>query len=153
MNVLVKSDFWLGGIVFLGGFWAYFQCRGFDEHSSGYPSFLALVHIVLGFCLILKAMKEMSDMSDSLKRLFQEIRGPIIVAVMLMGWGVLLMLGLGYLLSSCIMLPMVLYALGYKGIKRLAFTTASIVTAVFVLFYLLFEVPLPLHPVVEQLFS
>jgi len=153
MNVLVKSDFWLGIIVFLGSFWAYLQCQGFDEHSSGYPSFLALVHIALGLCLILKAIKDASDMSDSLKRLFLEMRGPIIVAVILMGWGGLLMLGLGYLLSSAIMLPVVLYALGYKGTKRLALTTVSIVGAVFILFYILFEVPLPLHPVVEQLFS
>lgn len=92
-------------------------------------------------------------MSDSLKRLFLEMRGPLIVAVLLMGWGGLLLLGWGYLPSSAIMLPVVLYVLGYRGVKRLALTTVSIITAVFVLFYVMFEVPLPLHPVVEQLFS
>lgn len=153
MNVLIKSDFWLGIIILFGGFWAYLQCRGFDEYSSDYPTFLALVHIVLGFCLLLKSLKQASDLSDSMKRLFEEMRGPIIVAVMFMGWGGLLMLGLGFLLSSCIILPLVLYSLGYKGFRRMTLTTAGIVAAVFVLFYILFEVPLPLHPVVEQLFS
>ncbi len=153
MKILGKSDFWLGGGVFSRWFLGLSPMSGFDEHSSGYPSFLALIHIVLGLCLVVKAMKEASDMSDSLKRLFLEMRGPLIVAVLLMGWGGLLLLGWGYLPSSAIMLPVVLYVLGYRGVKRLALTTVSIITAVFVLFYVMFEVPLPLHPVVEQLFS
>jgi hypothetical protein len=153
MNVLVKSDLWLGVAVLFGGFWAYLQCRGFDEHSSGYPSFISLVHIVLGVCLILNAIRQSSDTSDSVKRLFQEMRGPVVIVAMLMGWGALLLLDLGFLLSSCLMLPPILYALGYRGLKRLTLTTAGIVAAVFLLFYILFEVPLPLHPVVEQLFS
>ena len=153
MKLLVKSDFWLGILILGGGFWAYFQSRGFDEHSSGYPGFLALIHVVIGVCLLIKAVRDIKDSSDSVMRLFQEMRGPIVIAAMLMGWGGLLLSGAGFLLSSIIILPIILYSLGYRGTRRLVLTSICIVSAVFVLFYVLFEVPLPLHSVIEQLFN
>ena len=153
MNILIKSDFWLGFIVLVGGFWTYCQSTGFDRYSDQYPQFLSVVHIVLGLGLILNALREREDRSDSLKRLFEEMRGPLMVASIFLGWGGLLLLSTGYLLSSLIMLPAVLYALGYQKPRQLIFVTTCIVAVVFILFYVIFEVPLPLNTLLEQIIN
>ncbi len=153
MNVFIKTDFWLGLLVFTGGIWAYFQSRTFGDYSRNYSLFLSVVFVVLGFALIFKTLREPDEDSDKLGKLFAKALGPLIVAMMMVGWGVLLLLDIGYIISSIIILPPVLWLLGYRDIKFILMTATGIVAAVFVLFRVLFDVPLPLSSIMERIIS
>ncbi len=153
MSILIKADLWLGIIVSGVGLWAYLQSRGFDEYSGTYPQFLSFLHILIGVGLILKALRKTADEANSIRQLFEEVRGPLVVALLLVGWGLLLQFEVGYLFSSVLVMPLILYALGYRGTKRIIFGSVSIVFVIFLLFYVIFDVPLPLHNAVEQLFG
>ncbi len=151
MRIWIKTDFWLGLIVCGGGIFAYIESLKFDEWSGHYPQFLSFIHILIGIGLIFNAVRAVADTSDSITLCFAEVRGPLIIALLLIGWVVLINIGVGYLFSSFIMMPLTLYALGYHNLKRMALGALSISLSVFVLFYVIFDVPLPINPILERL--
>ena len=151
MKVFSKTDFWLGVIVILCGFYALFSSLGFDKYSKSYPLFLSVFHVIIGIGIVLNSVKEISSDNGSLKNLFNQIRGPLSVVSILIFWGVLINIGVGYFLTSIIAMPSILYMLGYHNIKKVIAGSIGIVGVVFLLFYVLFDVPLPLNPYIEKL--
>ena len=150
MRIWIKTDFWLGLIVCGGGIFAYIESLKFDEWSGHYPQFLSFIHIVIGIGLIFKAIRAVADTPYSITHFFAEVKGPLLIALLLIGWSVLINVGVGYLFSSFIMMPMTLYALGYHNFKRMALGALSISLSVFILFYVIFDVPLPVNPILER---
>jgi len=150
MRIWIKTDFWLGLIVCGCGVLAYIESSKFDEWSGSYPQFLAFIHIAIGVGLILKAVRIVADTPYSITYLLAEVKGPLLVALLLIVWSVMINIGVGYLLSSCLVLPVTLYALGYHNMKRLLLGALSISLSVFILFYVVFDVPLPVNPLLER---
>ena len=151
MNPIRKTDFWLGLLTLTGGILSFFESRTFGDASRSYPLVLSALFILLGLAISINVLRESNTKTGRLDQLFSQMLGPLLVAAMLIGWAALLMMNVGYLVSSIIVLPLVLWLLGYREIKFIAATAFGILGAVFVLFRVLFDIPLPLNALVEKL--
>ncbi len=151
MSASTKTDFWLSLLVLTGGVWAFFQSRLFDDSSRSYPLFLSLLFIFLGLALLINTLKDSDGNLQKLEYLFAKVSGPLLVAMLLVVWGLLLMMNVGYLVSSILVLPPILWLLGYRNFKFILVTAVGVVAVVFILFWVLFDIPLPLNTVIESL--
>ncbi|PID43146.1 MAG: hypothetical protein CR981_02150 [Proteobacteria bacterium] len=150
MSVITKTDFWLSLLVLSGGIWAFFQSRLFDDASRSYPLFLSALFILLGLALLFKTIKDSDNQLQSITYLYSRVSGPLLVALLLVVWVLLLMMNIGYLLSSIIILLPVLWLLGYRNITFILIMAAGVVAVIFILFWILFDIPLPLNPFLEN---
>lgn len=153
MKILGKTDFWLGITILASGIWVFNQSRGFDETSKGYPLFLSIITILLGAGIAIQTFKQKDEGKNSIEWLYHRMKGSLLIVALFVIWTILLSTKTGYLLASILTLMPVLYLLGYKKISHLVLSTFGIVAVVFTLFYLIFEVPLPLNPFIQMVFG
>lgn len=153
MKILGKTDFWLGITILTSGIWVFNQSQGFDETSKDYPLFLAVITVLLGVGIAVQTFTQTDEGKDSIKWLYHRMKGSLVIVALFAVWAILLSTKTGYLLASFLTLMPVLYLLGYKKISHLVLTTFGIIAVVFTLFYLVFEVPLPLNPFVQFVFG
>lgn len=153
MKICAKTDFWLGISILAGGMWVYNQSQGFDEASKSYPLFLSVVTTLLGAGITLQAFKQQNKSTASIQWLYSRMKGSLLIVLLFAFWAILLTTKTGYLMSSVLTLMPLLYLLGYKKFSRLILSSFGIAAAVFTLFYIVFDVPLPLNPFVEHVFG
>lgn len=159
MQIITKTDFWLGLVILAGGIWAYAQSLGFDDASRDYPLFLSAVTAFFGAGIAGQTLRQARAQGretagkGSLADLFNRTRGSLLIMGLFILWTLLLSTETGYLLSTALILLPVLWLLGIRKAGQFALITAGIIAAVFTLFFIIFEVPLPLNPYVQSFFD
>ncbi len=149
--MLYKIDVWLSIALFTAGLWAWSQSRTFDDVSRDYPQALSVCVIVLAVILFIEAVRNHRRDTVDLKLLGQQMIGGMVILGLFMLWTLLLSSEVGYLLSSFLIIAAALWLLGLRNFGRVALTSCGIVVTVFILFYLILDVPLPLHRGVQSL--
>ncbi|PJC86844.1 hypothetical protein CSW98_07570 [Vibrio sp. HA2012] len=150
MQPLQSKDIWLGLFLMLCGGWSYGQSQGFDSTSRAYPMLLSALIIILGLSFIIQAMKNKSKKQENIKEILVKIRGPFLIIGLMCIWVTFLSLNVGYLLSSLISVFLILIFISEKNKVNNIKITTLIVFSVFILFGVIFDVPLPLNTLTEH---
>jgi hypothetical protein len=154
MRTIARADVWLSITLFAIGLWAFLQSRTFDEVSGGYPQALSLSITALAVILFVESIKNKNPeehTGGSIKSLFSEMSGSVMILALFVFWTFLLTMGAGYLPSSLLIIAAALWLLGLQSAGYIVIATSGIVAFVFTLFYLLLDVPLPLHRGIQAL--
>lgn len=149
MKLLQSKDTWLGLFFALSGGWAYNQSQGFDPTSRAYPMLLSSLIITLGIIFMFQAIKNRNNNAESIREMMTKIRGPFCIIALMSAWVAILSIGVGYLLSSFIVVFIILNFIGDGNKVYCLRITPIIVSSVFILFRIIFDVPLPLNEITE----
>ena len=151
MQLLQSKDTWLGLFLTLSGGWMYNQSMGFDSTSRTYPMLLSALILALGLIFIFQVVRNRDSHSESVKEMVAKIRGPFFIIALMSAWVASISFGVGYLLSSLLSVFFILMFIGEGNKMYCIKTTAIIVSSVCLLFSIIFDVPLPLNEVTEQI--
>lgn len=151
MRRLNAKDTWLGLSLLLGGIWSYYQSQGFDQTSRDYPMLLSGIISALGGLFIISAFRTHQIKGEEIGALLVRIRGPLLIVAMMCGWVSLLSVGLGYLFSSLLAVFLILAFIGDNNKSHNMGISALIVSAIFILFSVIFDVPLPSNLLAESI--
>jgi len=152
MQPLQSKDTWLGLFLMLSGGWSYSQSQGFDSTSRTYPMLLSVLVIVLGLIFFFQALKKNNSNQENIREMIIKIRGPFFIIGLISGWVVLLSFGVGYLFSSLFSVFLILMFIGDGNKIYSIRITTLIVFSIFILFGIIFDVPLPLNVLTENIF-
>ena len=151
METLRKIDFWCGaGFLVLGG-WVLDQSAGFDDASRSYPMFLAVALCLLSVSMMVHAIGNRSAAVVSAEGTQILLLGPGSKAFLWGLWTMMLAAGIGYLGASFVVVAGIVFLVRNELRWRDVISSAGIVLVVFFMFYLIFDVPLPVLDFVEDL--
>lgn len=144
MPVLKTIDFW-SGLAFAGiGFSAWATALGFDSSSSTYPATLAATLALLGLALAFKAWRDATAQTATAEGVHIILQGPALEIGVWSLWAVALWAGLGYVGPTFVACTMLILRHADDRDLRLHIAQAlGVSLVVFVIFYLIFKVPLP----------
>ncbi|WP_316975592.1 tripartite tricarboxylate transporter TctB family protein [Shumkonia mesophila] len=151
MAIFRKLDFWTAATFFLIGAVVIGYASGFDARSRSYPLFLGGALCVLAVGLFVQASLSRSAKTVDREEVNILLAGPALQALLWVVWIVLLAVGAGYLGPSVLIVAASAMLLrgGHHG-KSLG-QSATIVAVVFFMFYIIFDIPLPVLDVIEEL--
>ncbi len=152
MQILKSKDGWLGLALVVYGGWSYMQSQGFDEVSRAYPMFLSAAILLIGLLFCIKTVLNKNEYQETLSALLVRIRGPFLLVLIIGCWALLMSIGLGYLVSSLLAVFLILSFISDANKARHAYVATIIVASVFILFDVIFDVPLPLDALTESVF-
>ncbi|GEM_PF-2378278 len=147
----LRPDFWLGLILAAGGAWAANEAYGFDERSWAYPFSLAVALAGFGAVIALRVLiapgRDNSAIGSPHAIATAALPGGVVLAL----WAWALSAGAGYLIPSVLAASALAVIAGVRDPLRIAAYGLGTAAAVFVLFGILFNTPLPLLEPVKAL--
>ncbi|MBN2751674.1 MAG: tripartite tricarboxylate transporter TctB family protein [Rhodospirillaceae bacterium] len=152
MHVVKRIDFWSGlGFLILGA-WAFMTARGFDATSSTYPMFLAAILFGLAALLIVQSVRDPDAKTVHPESTRILLLGPGMRIVAWGGWAVALAAGGGYLLPSIVVFALIAaWVAPVRKDWRHLLVAVGLVLVVFFMFYVVFDVPLPIVDALQDL--
>ncbi len=143
MKAFKTIDTLLGVTIFIGGILTLSQGFTFDESSRSYPITLSLIVIIIAMSIIYLSLVNKTVHMETISDLYARSKGVLVISAIMVGWALLLNLGAGYITSSLLLVALMLYFLELVNIKNLIGITVLVVFFIFTLFYVLFDIPLP----------
>lgn len=148
--IVKKTDFYLACLLLIAGIYMLIETTGFDALSIAYPMFLSFIIIILSllilFSLFLDKTKEYQNILD----FWHESRATFYLISIYFLWGILLLIGFGYILASIITTISTLFLLGYQKKHMAVLTGAIIVGVIYILFSIIFDIPFPANIMLER---
>lgn len=151
MVVLRKIDFWTAVAFFLIGATIFILAAGFDERSRSYPLFLAALLCVVSVGLFVQSLLSRSGKVVDRNEAEILISGPGVQSVLWIAWVVLLSVGAGYLGPSVLIVGGIIVVLRGGSPSKSFLQSLAVVAVVFFMFYVVFDIPLPVLDVVEEI--
>ncbi len=148
--IVKKTDFYLACLLLIAGIYMLIETTEFDALSIAYPMFLSFIIIILSllilFSLFLDKTKEYQNILD----FWHESRATFYLISIYFLWGILLLIGFGYILASIITTISTLFLLGYQKKHMAVLTGAIIVGVIYILFSIIFDIPFPANIMLER---
>ncbi len=149
MNIARNKNVWFGLVTLAFGLWALWQSVGFDAASRDYPIAVSALIAICGALIAFNAAMAGLASADDVDTLMRDLAGVGPVIALVIGWGILLEYGAGYLASSLLMVFGTILLLRRGAPLRALLFAVLITAAVFGLFEIVFDVPLPRNPLFE----
>lgn len=152
-RVGARSDVWVGLFFALLGGAVLFEASGFEGTAARMPVLCGILLLSLGTVLTLRtAFAGQQDVGSGglLKTI---VVGPLPAAILLLVWVYLMAQGFGFFVVGVPFVMGVVYLMGHRRLARSLLSSLAIVGVVFVVFYVVFNVPLPVSPLVASVFG
>ncbi|MBE0532688.1 MAG: tripartite tricarboxylate transporter TctB family protein [Rhodospirillales bacterium] len=151
MTALRRIDFWSAVTFFLLGVVVISLASAFDEKSRSYPLFLAIALCVLSAGLLVQGLVSRSAKTVDRDEVEIVISGPGVQTLLWTVWVALLSVGAGYLGPSVLVVGSIIVALRGGSPAKSLLQSLAIVAVVFFMFYVIFDIPLPVLDIVDEI--
>ncbi len=152
-RIVTRSDVWVGLFFALSGMAVLLEAREFEGSAARLPLLCAALLTMLGAALTLRASFVATDNSLDGQLLKTIASGPLPVAILLLAWVYLLAQGFGFFAVGVPMVMGIVHLMGRRHLARNAISSLIIVGLVFVVFYMIFGVRLPVSWLFAYAFS
>ena len=152
-RLILTKEVYLAILTVLLGLWCLDQTRDLEGNAWTFPFFISLALVGLGIAQFVQAVADTSERTADSDVIHAILRGAGLIAVVAGVWIWALDTGLGYLVPSAIAAFAMLTVLQHGTVKQRIVHAVSITAVIFILFYLLFDSPLPVLEPVERFFD
>lgn len=130
------------GLIFIGGIYLYTKTRDFPAGADSFPKFLIVVTIILSGIMLLQGFfRDKEGKGEDTNRV-DFIKQPFIIYGFIIVY-LLLIINLGFFVSTLLFLPAVMYYFNFRRFKVLMIPTLVMLLLVYFLFVRELHVPLP----------
>lgn len=152
-RVGARSDVWVGLFFALLGGAVLFEASGFEGAAARMPVLCGILLLSLGAALTLRTVFAGRQDVERGGLLRTIAVGPLPAAALLLAWVYMMAQGFGFFAVGVPFVMGVVYLMGHRHLARNALSSLAIVGVVFVVFYVVFNVPLPVSPLAASVFG